>query len=384
MADPASGEYVTLANCTLLMLNRWIDCSTGYFYHPASVYEQNVSDWNGTRIVLNPDEFCALHPDALLYEADPDTALTDVKAHDVGYIDDVRIIWEGHPRLVAAMHISETDAYGKMALDLYYAGQFGISIADIFEANEGVVTGNIRPNHVLVFKEDGWNMPADKGAVAANSRQRVPFFSNQSRPGTRPVTPVAANSASDLKPLFASLVDAIKGIMNPSGVSEVQSIAANKQEEDKPKMTDTPTPEPHVAALNQQIGALEQDKAALTVELATARAELQTAKSELEATATERDGLKTQIAEHEAAEKDAQFNEFVSTIVPPGEVATPEATAEMRDVFFNRPHELASKMVQWAEHKATLPGKTGTKQVAMNTGGPEKPVRKYANLFKKV
>ncbi|HWQ67988.1 MAG TPA: hypothetical protein VN372_14105 [Methanospirillum sp.] len=366
------------------MLNRWTECSTGCFYHPATVYEQNVDAWNGTRIVLNPNEYWAEHPDSKLFAADPDSALTAVGAVDIGHIDDVRIVWEGHPRLMAAMHIDQNNAYGKIALDLYYAGMFGISIADIFEASEGVVTGNIEPNHVLVFKEDGWNMPADKGAVAANSK-RVSCFSNQHRrpDGLTTYKPIAANSANDLKPLFSDFFEKIKGLFSP-GSSEVQS-AANSEQKNLKTMAEDTKPEPQVAALNQQIGALEKDRADLNTKLETVTAELTGLKATSEKQASELATLKTEKAEAalkaENDKKDKMFAAFLET-VPHGEKVTQENVATLRTMFFEDPLATVKKAQEWATAANSAPGRAGTKQVSANLGAEPKTAD-WAGLFHK-
>ena len=352
------------------MLNRWTECSTGCFYHPATVYEQNLDAWNGTRIVFNPSEYWALHPDAKLYAADPDTALTDVGAFDIGYIDDVRIIWEGHPRIVAAMHINQNDAHGKIAIDLYYVGMFGISIADIFEATEGVVIGGIEPNHILVFKEDGWNMPADKGAVAANSK-RVSCFTNQQLHG----------SAYDVESIVSKCFEKIKGLFS-SGSPEVQSSASNSEHKPDTKiMADETKPEPQVAALNQQIGALEQDKASLTQENASLKAELEAERAKSTALQTENDVLKAEKAENKKQKQEAAFTEFLSG-VPDGEKDTEEKKTALHTMFFEDPLTLAKKSQEWALNQAKpLPGKTGSIGVSANLGGNASKSADWSGLF---
>ncbi len=371
-------------------MNRWVDCSTGTFYHPADVYAQNVDAWNGTRIVFNPSDFAwELHPDAKLYAADPETALQDVGAIDIGYIDNAQIVWEGHPRLVAAMHIDNNNAYGKMALDLYSAGTFGISIADIFNASEGVVTGGIEPNHVLVFEENGWNMPADKGAVAAASSNRVSCFTIPDGPKNRTHTrrplvnpaPVAANSANDVESIVSKVFEKIKGFLS-TGSIEVQSSASNSEQPSK-KMAETPeSPEPKLAALNQQIGALEKDKTDLNTKLETVTAQLTDLKATSDKQAAELEGLKKEKADQEAAKQEAAFTEFLNDVVPDGEKGTEEQKAALHTMFFEDPLTLAQKTRQWAMNAAALPGKVGSRQVSANTGGDHKSAD-WAGLFHK-
>lgn len=68
---------------------------------------------------------------------------------------------------------------------------FGISIANIFEASEGVVTGGIKSNHVLAFEEDGWNRPdlvtisAANGAIVSGSVAKETIFA-QARVSKQP------------------------------------------------------------------------------------------------------------------------------------------------------------------------------------------------------
>ena len=363
------------------MLNRWTECSTGCFYHPATVYEQNLDAWNGTRIVFNPSEYWAEHPDAKLYAADPDTALQDVGAVDIGYIDDARIIIEGHPRLVAAMHIDNNNTYGKMALDHYYAGMFGISIADIFEAAEGVVTGGIEPNHVLVFKEEGWNQPADKGAVAAATRKKVIGFAN-SFSQTTSDKPAAAQSAYDVESIISKCFERVKSLFN-SGSPEVQSSASNSEQKPDTKiMADETKPEPQVAALNQQIGALEKEKTELSIKLETTSAELTEKTATIEKQAAELEELKKEKAEIEKAKQEAAFTEFLSE-VPDGEKDSEEKKTALHSMFFGDPLTLAKKTKEWALNQAKpLPGKAGSIGVSANTLN-EKPGRRYGDLFHK-
>jgi hypothetical protein len=243
------------------------------------------------------------------------------------------------------------------------------------------VTGNVTPNHILVFEEDGITVPADKGAVAANTSLNFSFSNAPVR------TEQVATNTSDLKPLFASFIETLKGLLKSGSISEVPGIAANIED----KMTDAIIPDPQVSALNQKIGALEQEKVALNTAVESIKAEYEAANTSKAEILAERDSLAAKITELENLElerenaiKETKFEEFLNAHVPPGEYATEEAKAALKDTFLNRSYELAPKMMEWAANQAALPVKAGTKHVAANTGTPEKPVRRYANLFKKV
>lgn len=372
MANSGDSDYEVLSNCTLLMLNRWTSCQTGCWYYPADVFSKNLEIWNGIPIV-----FGQRHPDPVLFKTDPEAALRECGGEIIGFISDSRVVWEGHPRHVVAMNIDPVK--GRKALDLYYAGRFGISGSEFFNQAEGIVTEITEASHVLVFEEDGWTMPADLGAVAAKTSSAFAF---SNAPAIKEQnTPVSASLTHDLEPVFSRFFDKIKGLL--TGSSEVQIASRTEDTMDNSMTETTAGPDPQVAVLNQQIGAYEQDIARLTTELESVVAEntaLKTSMAELESKVK---AIEKAQADAAYAAKEAEFNRFLEHQVPVGEKITEEQVAALKTAWFENPQSLLGKVYEWAEKQAKVPGRVGVK-FAANTAGEEKPVRRYGNLYKRV
>jgi len=367
MAETGEPEYTVLSNCTLLMLNRWVSCQTGTWYYPEDVFSKSVDIWNGTPIV-----FGQVHPDPKLFKADPEAALKEVGGEIIGYISDSRVVVEGHPRHVAAMNIDPVK--GKAAIDLYYAGRFGISGSEFFNQSEGIVTKITEASHVLVFEEDGWTMPADSGAVAAKTSVQYGFSNS---PAAKQAA-VRNTKTDDLEPLFNRFFDRVKGLF--SGSSEVQA-AMKEHKQETSEMSETSQPDSQVAVLNQQIGVLNEDKAKLQTQYEQLNAEYTALKEQAEKTTAKLEELTAKFVEQETAQKEAAFTAFLDKHVPIGEKTSEEQIAGLKTAFMEKDPALFDKVAEWKENSLKASTKTGTK-FATKTGD-EKPVRRYSDLFHK-
>lgn len=152
-------------------------------------------------------------------------------------------------------------------------------------------------------------------------------------------------------------------------------------------MADNANPDQNVAVLNHQIGVLENEKASLSAEITALKTSLEEFKTTSATRTAELENELTALKEEKLAAlkqaQEAKFSAFLET-VPAGEKATEDAVTALKTAYFEDPHSLITKSAEWAAKQAALPGKTGTRQVAMKTAaGEEAPARKYGNLFKR-
>lgn len=148
-------ENMTYGSSTLNVLDREV----GDHYFDADAFIQNPEAWNDCPII-----FADQHPDLDLFTKDPATALKAVNGKIVGTVSGARIETTGRPRLMAALNIDDWQAQ-----ELHRIGKLSLSTAFFAKQKGGKLTGGIRPNHVLVFREDENNQPKDKGAMIANT-----------------------------------------------------------------------------------------------------------------------------------------------------------------------------------------------------------------------
>jgi hypothetical protein len=91
--------------------------------------------------------------------------------------------------------------------------------------------------------------------------------------------------------------------------------------------------------------------------------------------------MKTEKAEALKQKQEAEFASFLER-VPPGERTSDEQVTALRTAYFENPQSLYAKVTEWAQKLANLPGKTGTRQVAIKQSeGDEKPARRYAEIY---
>lgn len=214
------------ANSIIQMLNRWVPDEESGVYFNAGPFEATAPKWEGIPIV-----FANAHPDLQLFEDDPASALKQVKGRIVGKASNIRFIQEGHPHLVAALQVNDDECSV-----LFKQGELSLSTAfwAFLDGECGIAEG-IEPNHILLFKEDGYNMPKDRGALVKNM---------QSNPDSNPTTELSCEPAKggcmeqapqthagrvisgenegELRSLidkFKALIDRMTGAANTSGGS---------------------------------------------------------------------------------------------------------------------------------------------------------------------
>jgi hypothetical protein len=121
---------------TLQGLDAWTVDGESFF--PQAVFGQNPEAWNGTPVV-----YCSDHPDMTLFNKDPEAALHAVSGRVVGSVKNARI---EDGRLKATVDIQDADCE-----NMQKNGRLGISTGFFASKKDGVVTANVRPQHVLVF-----------------------------------------------------------------------------------------------------------------------------------------------------------------------------------------------------------------------------------------
>jgi len=140
----------------LQTLDRYI----GGIYFPADLFKQYVEKWNGIPIVYGPS-----HPDPVKFLEDQAKELKRVGGRIAGKASDAEVLNKGHTRLYANMQLDDEYAEG-----LLNEGHLGISTGFLCADDGDKLTGEMYPNHILVFYEDVNNLPMDFGAGFLNKQ----------------------------------------------------------------------------------------------------------------------------------------------------------------------------------------------------------------------
>lgn len=151
------GNHAQKAHRAILQtLERYI----GGVYFPAELFKQYVEKWNGIPIVYGPN-----HPDPVKFLEDQEKELKRVGGRIVGKVSGAEVLNKGHSRLYANMELNDEYAEG-----LLNEGHLGISTGFLCADDGDKLTGEMFPNHILVFYEDVNNLPMDYGAGFLNKQ----------------------------------------------------------------------------------------------------------------------------------------------------------------------------------------------------------------------
>ena len=168
----------------LHLLNRKIENT----YFPVEPFAATVDEWAGIPLIYAPDHIdfsCRIRADE---DDNLQTFLDEVDGVVVGEVANPAIDLTGHPRLMGQFVLTEDTAGrlfegGKINEDTRNAAadaiqecqtlieEGNLSLSTAFccpENDDGVLEGKVRPNHVLVFREDEHSQPKDRGAVILN------------------------------------------------------------------------------------------------------------------------------------------------------------------------------------------------------------------------
>jgi hypothetical protein len=140
----------------LQTLERYI----GGVYFPEQLFKQYVEKWDGIPIVYGPN-----HPDPYKFLEDQEKELKRVGGRIVGIVSGAEVLNKGHSRLYANMQLDDDYAEG-----LLNEGHLGISTGFLCADDGDKLTGEMFPNHILVFYEDVNNLPMDYGAGFLNKQ----------------------------------------------------------------------------------------------------------------------------------------------------------------------------------------------------------------------
>jgi len=169
-------------------------------YFKAEAFTDSVSTWDGIPLV-----FANEHPDLDLFEKDPQAALDKVDGRIVGQCSDTRFIQEGHPHIRSALAVTD-----KECVDLWDQGSLSLSTAFWATVSGTDVQGDIKPNHVLLFKEDAVNQPKDKGTLI----QKAPTMTT--KPQTNVGRVISQSNADELGGIIGSLSSFLARLQNPN------------------------------------------------------------------------------------------------------------------------------------------------------------------------
>jgi hypothetical protein len=125
---------------------------------PAEPFAETAQKWDGKPIIYAQD-----HPNMDALNSNFEAEIARIGGREVGYIQNSRIEIPGHPRLVADAVITDPDVDAKINSGF-------ISLSTGFYASDDKVriTGNVTPNHVLVFDESLLDQPRDLGSGFLN------------------------------------------------------------------------------------------------------------------------------------------------------------------------------------------------------------------------
>lgn len=297
-------------------------------YLPMDVYKKSLNDWEGIPIIYAQE-----HPDMTLLINDPEKALEKINGKVIGKITKPRIVEEGQPRVEATYIWNDPEVE-----ELYKKGTIATSTGSFCESVEdpglpkGIkrLAGKQIPNHLLVFKRDEQNLPKDKGTYILNKEEIILADQIENKGAT-----ISKENASELRGILDKLQTLFKRMAGTPEEEEHKESAP-----DTKKIIEDQKMKEEMEALRKE---LEEKNKSLT-EL-QARAEDQ-AKS-IEAFKKKEDELKQKEMERSW--------ESVKATLPPGLTHKEESEKELKELYFNKPHEFIAKVSVIKPQKETSP-----------------------------
>lgn len=296
-------------------------------YLPMDVYKKSLNDWEGIPIIYAQE-----HPDMTLLINDPEKALEKINGKVIGKVTKPRIVEEGQPRVEATYIWNDPEVE-----ELYKKGTIATSTGSFCESIEdpglpkGIkrLAGKQIPNHLLVFKRDEQNLPKDKGTYILNKEEIVLADQIENKGAT-----ISKENASELRGILDKLQALFKRMAGTPEEEEHNESAPDTKKIEDQKMKE------EMEALRKE---LEEKNKSLT-EL-QARVEDQ-AKS-IEAFKKKEDELKQKEMERSW--------ESVKATLPPGLTHKEESEKELKELYFNKPHEFIAKVSVIKPQKETSP-----------------------------
>lgn len=320
-ADPSQSQ--SFSNSIIQVLNRWIpneeDPNANYF--DVEGFLPTAQNWTGTPII-----YAQWHPDLKLFRDQPDAALTAVNGRIVGVVTNSWIEQQGHPRLMASLQINDSEC-----ISLWDQGKLSLSTGFFCKKDpfSKYIVGSIEPNHILVFAEDQFNMPKDRGSMIMNKND--------------PAIETGSDTENSIKTFALEVAKALKEIFSIEQSSKPVESVENKTEL-KEDMTE-------LEELKQKVDSLTKESTTVTEALKQKEEILQTVTKE-------RDDYLAIINSYKQKESDMAFNAVLEK-VPKGLHDTDEKRTALRNKYDAEPHAFYHHVIDALVNKTPETHKEG-------------------------
>lgn len=166
-------------------------------YFTKEPFEETADAWEGIPIIYSQE-----HPNMAALIENPQAELARIGGREVGSITNPRIELAGHPRLMA-----DTNIYDPLVNDLIDKGKVSLSTGFYASDDRFKITGNVIPNHLLVFNESLFDQPRDLGSGFLNKNSTVTYIKELNwsdkrmadTPETKPPETLTAEQIANLK-----------------------------------------------------------------------------------------------------------------------------------------------------------------------------------------
>jgi hypothetical protein len=294
-------------------------------YYPASAFESTVDSWVGVPVVFHRG---AEHVDIDAFSADPVAECNRIGARIVGEITRSWIDRHGRAKLMGLMNIRDAEVE-KLFNEGKLSPSTGLKASGIRDSVRTTLTGNVRPNHLLLFEESAATgaLPRDLGAQILNKvrpcqvqQKNGAIMPNQ--PPAAPAAPtggIAPGVLDRLKSLFSEALQILEG----KEVTPEETPVVSSKKDDTPPVTTLTN------ALTSEDDKMNAELEAKVGSLTTENETLKATNAKLEADAKL---LKERVDAIETAEKEQKWNN-VKQSLEVGRIDTPEKLAAERASF---------------------------------------------------
>jgi hypothetical protein len=248
-------------------------------YYPTDSFKASIEKWQGIPLVYVPS---GEHIPVELFNSDPEQALQQYNAVQIGNIQEPEIMEEGQRRLQAKAAITNAEYDERIK-----AGDIQISTS-FLAPGANRIESPVIPSYVLAF---------DKSA--AKPRDKLTMFLNSERDQSHNNTNTEEN----------------KHMSETEAAVKMATLERDLSDKEKA-----------IERMNTEV----QQKDEKVSELETAVERLNTEKSELEAKLEQ---AEKQLTEFANAEADRHWEMLKSTTIPKGFVNTEDAEKEMRELY---------------------------------------------------
>jgi len=260
----AFGDAITHAvsahETILQTLNRWMDFGEGKrLFYGVENFEGTEPNWDKVPLI-----FALNHPDVdqmrRIEKGELNQVLKEINGSLCGEITSSEVVMAGQPRLSSRVSFFDPSMEAR-----YNQGELSLSTGFFcFPGNDGHLQGKVRPNHVLVFKQDERNQPRDLGAMFLNKQ-------DDNMPTDAAVTHAGRVISEKNKSRFKAAVEALRSLYadwTGEGAENADLTWKKDEEEEKKKKESGPGTPP--AAANKEGDGMGDIAETLKNELATA------------------------------------------------------------------------------------------------------------------